>query len=146
MGVLCPCGVKVNAFKESNNVKFDGVNGTIKGNLTYLADICVTTLATSTLSLEFDDTETPNQFSFLFTANDITSVTCKREGQNCVVTVQGTGTIGENEFSFEAVFRDQVATAAKDNVQSFVINNFFNQNGAVPVTQGSIVALGCQSL
>lgn len=146
MGVVCPCGVMVNANKEGNNVKFEGVNGTITGNLTYLADVCVTTLAASTLSLAFEDTETPNQFSFLFTANAITSVTCKKEGQNCVVTVQGTGTVGMTEYTFEAVFRDQVAQAANDIVQSFVINDFFDQNGAVPVTQGSIVALGCQTL
>ncbi|MEK4229084.1 hypothetical protein [Solibacillus sp. FSL H8-0538] len=146
MGVICPCGVIVNATKQRENVKFDGVRGTITGNLTYLADVCVTTLASSTLSLAFDDTETPNQFSFLFTANAITSVTCVREGQNCVVTVKGTGTIGMQEFSFEATFRDQVAQAANDIVQSFVINGFFNQNGAVPVAQGSIVALGCQTL
>lgn len=146
MGVICPCGVKVNAFKAGENVKFKGVNGTITGNLTYLADVCVTTLTSSTLSLQFEDTETPNQFSFLFTANAITSVTCKREGMNCVVTVKGTGKVGMKEYSFEAVFRDQVAQAANDNVQSFVINGFFNQTGAVPVTQGSIVALGCQSL
>ena len=146
MGVICPCGVIVNAFKEDENVKFNGVNGNITGNLTYEANVCVTTLASSTLSLQFEDTETPDQFSFIFTANHITSVTCKREGQNCVVTVQGTGIIGMKEYSFEAVFRDQVAQAANDIVQSFVINGFFDQNGAVPVTQGSIVALGCQSL
>ncbi|WP_397538259.1 hypothetical protein [Rummeliibacillus pycnus] len=146
MGVICPCGVLVDAFKEGENVKFTGVNGNIKGNLTYLANVCVTTLAASTLSLEFVDTETPGEFSFLFTANDITSVTCKREGQNCVVTVTGTGFVGSSEFSFEAVFRDQVATAANDIVQSFVINGFFNQTGAVTVPQGSIVALGCQAL
>lgn len=146
MGVICPCGVKVKAFKEGENVKFNGVNGNITGNLTYVANVCVTTLASSTLSLQFEDTESPNQFSFLFTANSITSVTCKREGQNCVVTVKGTGMVGMKEYSFEAVFRDQVAQAANDIVQSFVINGFFDQNGAVPVTQGSIVALGCQSL
>ncbi|MGG0656960.1 hypothetical protein [Rummeliibacillus pycnus] len=146
MGVTCPCGVLVNATKVGKNVKFNGVRGTITGNLTYLANVCVTTRAASTLSLVFVDTESPGTFSFMFTANDITSVTCKRDGQNCVVTVTGTGLIGSREFPFEAVFRDQVATAANDIVQSFVITGFFDQNGAVPVTQGSIVALGCQAL
>ncbi|MFF2755534.1 hypothetical protein ACFVR1_17590 [Psychrobacillus sp. NPDC058041] len=146
MGVMCPCGVTVNAFSESNNVKFVGQTGTVKGNLTYLADVCITTLAASTLSLQFQDTETPNENNFTFTANDITSVVCKREGQNCVVTVTGTGLVNGVQFPFEAVFRDQVASAAKDNVQSFVITGFFDQNGAAPVAQGSIVALGCQSL
>ena len=146
MGVICPCGVKVDAYKECKNVRFNGVCRKITGDLTYLADVCVTSLASSTLSLKFEDTETPNRFSFLFTANAITCVTCVREGQNCVVTVKGTGTIGMREYCFKAIFKDQVAQAANDIVQSFEINGFFDQNGAVPVTQGSIVALGCQTL
>lgn len=146
MGVICPCGIKVNAYKACEHVSFNGVCREITGNLTYLADVCITSLASSTLSLKFEDTETPNRFSFLFTANAITCVTCVREGQNCVVTVQGTGTIGMKEYGFKATFIDRVAQAANDRVQSFEINNFFNQNGAVPVTQGSIVALGCQTL
>lgn len=146
MGRICPCGVSVDAFSEDNNVKFEGQNGTIEGNLTYLAEVCVTTLAASTLSLEFEDTETPGLNDFTFTANEITTVECKREGQNCVVTVTGTGTIDDEVLAFEAVFRDQVASAANDIVQSFVITGFFNQNGAAPVEQGSIIALGCQEL
>ncbi|EKN70695.1 hypothetical protein BABA_04619 [Neobacillus bataviensis LMG 21833] len=144
MGVICPCGVLVNAVSTNNNVKFTGQTGTVKGDLTYLANVCVTTLGTSTLSLSFVDTETPGANNFTFTANAITSVTCKREGQNCVVTVDGTGLVNGVQFPFEAVFRDQVATAANDNVQSFVITGFFDQNGAAPVPQGSIIALGCQ--
>ena len=147
MGVVCPCGVRVDAFSEDNNVKFTSANGTVEGNLTYLANVCVTTLAASTLSLQFEDTETAaGQFSFLFTANEITSVTCNQQGQNCEITVTGTGTVGMNEFTFEAVFRDQVASANVDIVQSFVIKGFFDQNGAAPVEQGTIVALGCQEL
>ncbi|MCJ8009854.1 hypothetical protein ACFFF5_19225 [Lederbergia wuyishanensis] len=142
MGVACTCGVEVNAFSADNNVKFTGQNGTTKGDLTYLADVCVNSLETSTLSLQFVDTETGAN-SFTFTANAITSVTCKKEGQNCVVTVDGTGLVNGVQFPFEAVFRDEVATAAKDNVQSFVITGFFDQNGAAPVPQGSIVAVGC---
>ncbi|WP_431028584.1 hypothetical protein [Lysinibacillus sp. LZ02] len=146
MGVICPCGVRVAAFALRENVRFSGVNGSIRGNLTYAANVCVTTLDTSTLSLQFEDTETPDQYSFLFTANAITSVQCRREGQNCVVTVEGTGIIGMTEYAFVAVFRDQVAQAANDIVQDFIITGYFDQTGAVPVSQGSIVALGCQSL
>lgn len=145
MGTMCPCGVRVDAQATNQNVRFHGVRGSVCGNLTYLANVCVTTLDASTLSLRFVDTETPNRFSFIFTANHITNVTCKREGQNCVVTVTGTGTVGMTQYTFTAVFRDQVANAANDIVQSFVINGFFDQSGAVPVAQGGIVALGCQS-
>lgn len=144
MGTMCPCGVRVNAQANGVNVRFTGVMGNIRGNLTYLANVCVTTLAASTLSLRFVDTETGRN-SFLFTANRITSVTCRREGQSCVVTVTGTGFVGTTEYPFTAVFRDQVASAANDHVQSFVITGFFDQTGAVPVAQGSIVALGCDS-
>jgi len=146
MGIICPCGVKVNAFSENNNVRFEGQTGTIEGNLTYMANVCITTLNASTLSLQFEDTETPNLNNFTFTANEITSVVCNRQGQNCEVTVTGTGTIDSDEYTFEAVFRDQVAQAAVDIVQSFEITGFFDQNGAAPVAQGSIIALGCQEL
>ena len=144
MGILCSCGVLVtNAVSTNNNVKFEGQTGTTEGTLTYNANVCVSTLATSTLSLNFLDTETGAN-SFTFIANAITSVTCKQEGQNCVVTVAGTGLVNGTQFPFEAVFRDQVATAANDDVQSFVIMGFFDQNGAAPVPQGTITALGCQ--
>ena len=146
MGGVCPCGVQVNASARRVNVRFNGVRENITGNLTYRANVCISTLNTSTLSLRFEDTETSNnRFNFLFTANDITDVRCRREGQNCVVTVRGTGMVGMTQYSFEAVFRDQVASAANDLVQSFVITGFFNQGGTVQVEQGSIVALGCQS-
>ena len=144
MGVICPCGVIVNGFSLNNNVKFTGQTGTVEGNLQYIADVCVTTLGTSSLSLTFTDTETPGVNSFLFTANSITSVTCKQEGLNCVVTVEGTGLVNDVQYPFEAVFRDQVATAANDDVQMFEITGFFDQNGAAPVPQGTITALGCQ--
>lgn len=62
---------------------------------------------------------------------------------NCEVTVTGTGTVGGVTYPFEAVFRDQVASSNVDDVQSFVITGFFDQNGAAPVPQGSIVAVGC---
>ena len=145
MGGICPCGVQVNAFARRVNVRSNGVRGNITGNLTYRANVCISTLNTSTLSLRFEDTETPNRYNFLFTANEITDVTCRREGQNCVVTVQGTGLVGMTQYSFVAVFRDQVATAENDLVQSFVITEFFNQGGTVQVEQGSIIAVGCQS-
>ncbi|MFC5603340.1 hypothetical protein [Sporosarcina koreensis] len=144
MGMECTCGVLVNAVSRRNNVRFQGQMGTVKGDLTYMANICVTSLDTSSLSLQFTDTETMSgKNSFTFIANSITCVECKREGQNCVVTVTGTGLVNNVQFPFEAVFRDQVASANVDIVQSFVITGFFNQNGAAPVAQGSIVALGC---
>ncbi|WP_432358923.1 hypothetical protein [Sporosarcina sp. UB5] len=146
MGMECPCGVLVNAISRRNNVRFNGQMGTIKGDLTYMANVCVTTLTSSTLSLDFVDTETMGGVnSFTFVANSITSVVCNRQGQNCEVTVTGTGLVNNTtQFPFEAVFRDQVAPANVDIVQSFVITGFFNQSGAAPVAQGSIVALGCE--
>jgi len=143
LGVLCPCGALVNALSENNNVKFTGQNGTTKGDLSYVANVCSSTLETSTLSLQFIDLETGRN-SFFFVADNITSVECKQEGQNCVITVTGTGNVNGQQFSFEAVFRDIVAQAQKDNVQKFTITGFFDQNGAAPVSQGSIQALGCQ--
>ena len=144
MGIECPCGVIVNAVSENNNVRFTGQGGTVRGDLIYVGSICVTTLAASSLSLQFIDRETVGSVnSFTFVANSFTSVVCRREGQNCEVTVTGTGLVNGVEFPFEAVFRDQVATANVDNVQSFVITGFFTQNGAAPVAQGSIIALGC---
>ena len=140
MGVICPCGVKVNAMKRCHEVKFNGIKGTIIGHLIYRADVCVTKLASSTLSLEFIDKETPNEFSFLFTANTITSVTCKNEGQNCCIYVKGTGKIGSTEYPFKAIFKD---LGEQQIVQCFVIQGFFTQNGAVSIDQGSIDALGC---
>ena len=146
MGTICPCGVQVNAFAKNQKVKIAGIQGTVRGNLTYKADICVTSLTNSTLSLRFEETEKPSCFSFLFTSSNITNVTCQREGQNCIVTVTGTGKIGLKHVPFVAVFRDQVESAENDIVQSFVIKGIFDQLGAVPVKQGSIVALGCQSV
>ncbi len=146
MGILCPCGVSVNAISKNNCVVFQGKCTTVRGNLTYLAEICVTTLGKSTLSLEFEDTQSPFTKSFLFTANEITSVVCNKGGQNCVITVKGTGIVNGKQYLFEAVFIDQAAPAAYDIVQSFVINDFFDQNGAASVPQGSIIALGCQEL
>lgn len=145
MGMECTCGVLVNAVSRRNNVRFNGQMGTVRGDLTYMANVCATTLDSSTLSLQFTDTETMGGMnSFTFVANSITSVECNKEGQNCEVTVTGTGLIDNVQFPFEAVFRDQVASANVDIVQSFVITGFFDQNGAAPVAQGSIVALGCE--
>ncbi|MHA6260169.1 hypothetical protein ACXYMX_09675 [Sporosarcina sp. CAU 1771] len=146
MGNVCPCGVTVNACSENNNVIFHGKRGTVKGNLTYLASVCITTLEAATLSLEFEDTKYYGKHSFLFTADAITSVVCKKEGENCLVTVKGTGKVNGVSYAFEAVFKDLNAMANFDNVLSFVISGFFDQNGAAPVPQGSISALGCQEL
>ena len=47
MGIICPCGVSVNACSKNNNVKFIRQDvKRVRGNLTYLANVCVTTLAT----------------------------------------------------------------------------------------------------
>ena len=146
MGTMCPCGVQVDAIARDRNVQFVGMMGQVRGNLTYAADVCVTTLSASTLSLQFEDTRMMGNRSFTFTANEITTVTCRRLGQNCEVTVTGTGTVGMMQYPFVAVFRDQVASANVDIVQSFVITGFFDQNGAETVPQGSINALGCQSV
>ena len=136
----------VDACALGERVSIVRVKRSVRGNLTYTADVCITRLEDSTLSLQFEDTETPCRYSFIFTANAITSVICRREGQNCVVTVEGTGTIDEIQHPFVAVFRDRVAQAANDIVQSFVITGVFAQTEPVSVSQGSIVALGCQSL
>jgi hypothetical protein len=144
MGLICPCEVSVNAFSENNNVSFEpSGGGTVEGTLTYLAELCSAALETSTLSLSFVDTEFAGANSFTFTATEITSVVCDPTGQNCFITVTGSGTVtGQvGTFNFEAVFLDGVAI---DNVQSFFIDGFFDQNGAAPVDNGSIVALNCQ--
>lgn len=147
MGVICPCGVAVDAFAEGVNVRFKHKRKTVKGNLTYLGDVCATSLDKSTLSLTFKDTETKgSKYSFLFTANAITSVVCKKTGNNCRVTVKGTGLVNGKQYHFEATFTDQVENANVDIVKSFNITNFFSQNGSVPVPQGSIVSKGCQAV
>ncbi|WP_026693472.1 hypothetical protein [Peribacillus kribbensis] len=150
MGVRCSCGVLVNATKEDVNVKFNGVNGNERGTITYMANVCADTLATSTLSLTFTDTDgNPPDTSFDFTATAITSVTCRREGNTCVVTVTGTGSktgFGGDAtgLDFTAVFRDnQSPGVATDIVTSFDITGFFSQTGAEPVPNGTITALGC---
>lgn len=145
MGVICPCGVIVDAVSTNNNVVFDGVQGTIEGNINYSANICVNTPNTNLLSLVFEDTETDNgEFDFTFTATSFTSVECNRIGENCEVTVEGTGTINGSSYSFHAEFRDMNPNANVDNVQDFVIFGYFDQNGAAPVAQGSITAVGCE--
>ena len=79
MGIECPCGVLVNAVSDNNNVRFTGQMGTVRGDLMYMASICVTTLAASSLSLQFVDRETYGGVnSFTFVANSITSVVCNR--------------------------------------------------------------------
>lgn len=146
MGIICPCGVVVDAFKKNHKVKFASRCSLVEGNLTYLADICTSTLEMSTLSLTFEDKKTiGGLYSFVFTANSFCSVTCKKEGKSCVVTVKGTGLIGKKQYSFEAVFRDVCIPGIPDVVEKFVIKSFFHQNGSVPVQAGSITARGCQS-
>jgi GTPase involved in cell partitioning and DNA repair len=93
MGILCHCGVSVNTSAKKHKVKIKGKCKKIKGNLTYLADVCVTNPEKSTLSLELVDKKCPKVNNFLFTANAITSVVCKEERQNSVVTIKGTGIV-----------------------------------------------------
>lgn len=144
MGLECLCGAKVDAVSCNNNVKFYGQLGTVRGDLSYYANVCVTTLGASFLSLDFEDTETCGGVnSFLFVSDAITNVMCEQQGQNCKVTVTGTGVVNNIQYPFTAVFVDQTAMANVDIVQSFVITSFFDQNGAAPVEQGSIIALGC---
>lgn len=146
VGTLCPCGVQVDAAARRKKVRLNWCNGNKCGNLTYKADVCVTTLGMSSLSLRFEENDSPNRYSFLFIANEITNITCRCEGQNCVLTVTGIGRIGVTYYPFVAVFVDQGASTENDIVQSFVIKGFCEQSGAVSVEQGSIVALGCQKV
>lgn len=145
MGVVCPCGVAVDAFAECVSTWFNHCKKMIEGEVTYLANVCAITLEKSTLSLKFTDTETKDsKYSFLFTANAITSVTCKKTWYGCRVTVKGTGIVNGKQYTFEAVFNNQVENANVDIVEVFTITNFFRQKGSVPVSQGSIVSQGCQ--
>lgn len=144
MGLECICGVKANAFASMQHVKFEEQQGTVRGDLTYYADVCVTILSASFLSLDFEDTETcGGKNSFLFVSNSITSVECDQQGENCEVTVSGSGVVNNVQYPFKAVFVDQTPMANVDLVKSFVITGLFDQNGTVPVAQGSIQALGC---
>lgn len=147
MGIQCPCGVRVDATATGVNVQFVSGMGTPvneTGNLTYNADVCVTTLSKSTVRLQFVDTTQPMTRSFTFTSTSITDVDCDRQGPNCVVTVKGRGMVlgSSTTYDFEAVFRDQ-ASGTHDQVTNFIIAGFFRQTGAVNVAQGSVKALGC---
>lgn len=145
MGLECLCGVKVDALSCMNHVKFEEQHGTVHGDVTYYADVCLTTLSGSFLSLDFEDLETcGGSNSFLFVSNTITNVECDQQGLNCVVTVTGSGVVNNIQYPFTAVFVDQTPFAKVDLVKSFIITGFFNQNGAAPVAQGSIKALGCE--
>ncbi|WP_332651468.1 hypothetical protein [Lysinibacillus sp. 54212] len=149
MGIKCPCGVYVDAAATDQNVQFlSGANTPVNatGDLSYYAKVCVTTLAYSTVKLDFVDTTdaAATTRSFTFTSTSITDVECDRQGPNCVVTVRGTGTVTgcTTVYNFEADFRDQ-AYGSYDQVSNFTISGFFRQTGAVNVAQGSVKALGC---
>jgi hypothetical protein len=145
MGGICPCGVKVDGASFCRKVSFNKVPYTVIGDLTYRADVCISNLANSTLSLRFDETDLSNQYSFEFIANAITDVTCRLQDKNCIVTVTGTGIIGSHQYPFTAEFVDKFETTTSDFVASFVIEGFFRQLGIVPVSQGAVVSLGCQN-
>ncbi|MGE8205249.1 hypothetical protein ACQKP0_11840 [Heyndrickxia sp. NPDC080065] len=148
MGIYCPCGVYVDAHSEINHIqkivkcKCRIIKKVIRSRLSYLADICSTTLETSTLSLTYEDIQAPSN-SFFFKANSITSVICRQEGQICIVTVKGTGIVKGQQFPFEAVFCEGMEQSSSI-VQKFVIHGFFDQNDPLPVSQGTIVTRGCQ--
>ncbi|PAE42893.1 hypothetical protein [Bacillus sp. 7884-1] len=150
MGIVCLCGVRVGldgvaAVRMNQEVTFTGETGTRSGTLTYTADVCNLDLATSFVTITFDQTsdETPDR-SFTETSTSITSVVCNQEGVNCEITVMGTMMVNNVTRNFVAVFRDNAM--GTDNVQSFVITGFFSQQGAAPVEGGSIVNQGCQEV
>jgi len=152
MGIVCLCGVRVgldgvDAVSENQQVTFVGENETRRGTLTYTADVCSQDLATSFVTITFDQTsnEVPDR-SFTETSTSITSVLCNQEGVNCEITVMGTMIVDGVIRNFVAVFRDNNNPNAMDNVQSFTIVGFFSQQGAAPVEGGSIVNQGCQEV
>ncbi|MBB4825989.1 hypothetical protein HNO89_003226 [Sporosarcina luteola] len=144
MGIVCPCGVRVNAVSQQNRVKFEGVPGTVCGTITYTADVCVSTPGSSRLILRFVDTENNGAQSFTFTATSFKQVTCCKEDYRCDVTIRGTGIINGITYGFQAIFSDYSKMAKADVVKEFEIYDFFDQLGAAPVKQGSIVARGCK--
>jgi hypothetical protein len=155
MGIVCLCGVRVGldgvaAVREGQQVSFEAdMGGTRQGTLTYTADVCNQDLGSSFVTIDFLQTsdETPDR-SFSATSVTIVSVVCNQEGVNCEITVTGTILVeGETEArDFTAVYRDINNPMAQDNVQSFVIEGFFDQLGASPVDGGSIVNQGCQEV
>lgn len=144
MGLECPCGVKVDAQSFNNHVLFDDQECTIKGDLTYYVNVCISTLDSSFLSLDFEDEETVGGVnSFLFVANEFTAIECHQHDRNCEVKIYGTGIVNNLEYPFVAVFTDKREMAKIDVVKSFIIIGFFDQNGAAQVPRGSVNALGC---
>ena len=151
MGVRCSCGVIVDASKANVNFTFVGIPGSVSGTVLYFADVCRDTLSTSTLSLSFVNNNA-NGPSFVLTVSptipgtSICSVTCRLDGDTCVVTVTGTGLKtgfdGTELVGFTVVFRDG---PAEDKVQSFDIPGFSAQTQAETIPNGSIKALGCIS-
>lgn len=146
MGVICPCGVKVNALIQNHRVQFTKRCKLIRGNLTYLAYVCSSKLKTSKLQLTFEEEEQYGNNNFVFNAKEITSVDCKQKESSCIVTVKGTGVVNEKEYPFEGVFIDTNSQIANDVILSFKILGFFDQNGILAAPQGSIVAIGCQEV
>ncbi|MER2038371.1 MAG: hypothetical protein ABS944_09515 [Solibacillus sp.] len=145
MGGICPCGVKVDGTSFYRKVGFNQVPYTVIGDLTYKAEVCISNLANSTLTLRFDETGIANKYSFLFTANAIKDVICRVRDNTCIVTVTGTGTIESEQYPFTAEFVDKLENTTSDFVESFVIEGFFSQLGIVPISEGAVVSLGCQN-
>ena len=143
MGTVCPCGVRVNAVSQHNRVKFEGIPGTVCGTISYTADVCVSTPGSSRLTLRFVDTENNGAQNFTFKANSFKQVTCSKADYRCEVTIRGTGMINGTTYGFQAIFTDFSKMGRADVVKEFEIYDFFDQLGAAPVKQGSIMARGC---
>ncbi|MFD1203669.1 hypothetical protein ACFQ38_00765 [Sporosarcina contaminans] len=144
MGNQCPCGVIVNASAANKHVRFLGHRGTVKGDLTYQANVCVDRLQTSTLSLKFIDKDCDGRdHSFQFIADTILEVDCVNEGNCCLIGIIGSGTVNGARHDFAAIFMDQAPPETTDRVKLFVIDQFFDQNGIVSVPQGTIMNQGC---
>ncbi|WOV89028.1 hypothetical protein QWT69_07960 [Sporosarcina oncorhynchi] len=145
MGLECHCGVKADAESFARHAKFHGQHYTVKGCLTYHANVCVSALDNALLVVDFEDEQTEGaKYSFIFTATKVSCVECCNNSHACEVTVSGMGTVNGKEYPFVAVFYDTDERTKVDFVKRFTISGFFDQNGLLAVKKGSIRALGCE--
>ena len=145
MGLECHCGVKADAESFARHAKFHGQHYTVKGCLTYYADVCVSALDQALLVVDFEDEQTEDaKYSFIFTAKNITCVECCENSDTCEVAVSGMGTVNGKEYPFVAVFYDTDERTKVDFVKHFTITGFFDQNALLAVKKDSIRALGCK--
>lgn len=145
MGLECICGVKVETEAFAPYTRFHGQHCTVKGCLTYHANVCVSTLDSAFLLIDFEDEQAESaKNSFLFTAEKITCIECCKNGGACEVTVSGMGKVNGKEYPFIAVFCETDDRTKTDFVKRFTITGFFDQNGLLAVKKGTINALGCE--